>query len=54
MFPKGEPVRIRFVPRYTANSVVVVNARSYRVGEETTVPAATAERLITDGYADVA
>jgi hypothetical protein len=45
------PTRIRFVPRHTNASVVLIGARTYRVGEEVTVPAATAEVLVSDGYA---
>jgi hypothetical protein len=45
------PTRIRFIPGYTRNSTVHVNARIYGVDEEAVVPGRTAETLIREGYA---
>ena len=45
------PTRIRFVPHWTPNSVVQVGSQQYSVGQEVVVPAATAEHLVSEGYA---
>jgi hypothetical protein len=50
----SEPTKIKFVPHFTASSLVLIGARSYAVGETATVDPVTAQRLIEDGYAVVA
>jgi hypothetical protein len=48
----SEPTKVRFIPRYTPKSVVQVGARTYEVGMTAVLPAATAEALVRDGYAE--